>query len=366
MTLSLSKLERLLSSKGLVINKYFIMYSLCVYLEVFNRNNADTFLVYIPSKYEIKLERGDNVFRIDYLDILDENGNIPGEYAGEPDNYELENNYDEIEIHLSPDADNRKNLAKHQEENYNHTVSLKDITRDDTQSLRDIFRQLRRLKFCVQSIKYKLGIVYKNYLCCIRRDNTFECFTFQNRITKTDKRLLISVDLETLYSKIGSLCLDIKTVKHGIYKVLNRNHLQNARNLKSIMVRNTNITERSDDIYVKKEKYSLYITNLETLLEKIDISESKTLFKISRINEKYSDTSLRGLHIDIEKSHLISRQEKELEKIRGVKKDIIINISCLKEKQENIMLKIDNIFFDNSVMLDAIVKNLKNLDFFEN
>lgn len=366
MTLSLSKLERLFSSKGLVINKYFIMHSLCVYFEVFNINNAETFLVYIPSKYEIKLDRGNNVYKIEYLDILDKNGNIPRDYIEEPDNYELEKNYDEIEINLSPDTGNRKNLAKHLEENYNHPVSLKDITRDETQNLRDIFRQLRRFKFCVQSIKYKLVIVYKNYLCCIRRDDTFECFMCHFQSTNSDKRLLVSLDLETLYSKLNSLTLDIKTVRQGVFKVLNKNHLRNARSLKNMLDKNKSITDFSDDLYVKKEQYSMYITNLEILLEKIEKSQKKTLDKIDKINEKYEYSSFKGLNVDIEKSHLISRQEKELEKINGIKQDIVRNIEDLKKKQENLMLKIDKILFDNSVMLDAIIKNINSLELTEN
>ena len=362
MPLSLLKLERLFSSKGLLINKYFTMNSLCVYLEVFNLNNAETFLLYIQSKYEINLERGNNVFKIEYLDILDEKGNITGDYAKEPDNHELENNYDEVEINLSPDSNNRKNLEKHMEDNYNHPVSLKDITNDDMHDLRDIFRQLRRFKFCVQNIKYKLVIVYKNYLCCVTRYNTFECFITKQRYIGTDKRLLVSLDLETLYSKIETLSLDIKTVKQGVYKVLNRNHLRNARNLKNILEQNANLSDNSNDFYSKKEQYNSYINNLEEMLEKTEISEKKTLAKIEKINEKYSDSSLKGLHLDIEKSHLMSRQQVELDKIRKIKQEILINISSLKEKQENLMLRVDKIFFDNSVMMDAIIKNINSLD----
>ena len=198
MPLSLLKLERLFSSKGLVIKKYFIMHSLCVYLEVFNILSADTFLLYIQSKYEIKLEGGNNVYTISYLNILDENGNISGDYAGEPDNHELEKNYDEIEINLSPDTGAHKNLAKHLEENYNHPLSLKNIDINDTQCLRDIFRQLRRFKFCVQSIKYKLGIMYKNYLCCIRRDDTFECFDIQHYPINNENMKTLKIEAITL------------------------------------------------------------------------------------------------------------------------------------------------------------------------
>ena len=362
MPLSLSKLEKLFYSKGIVINKFFIMNSLCVYLEVFNITNTETFLVYIPSKYHISLERGNNVFKIEYLDILDENGDIIGEYTKEPDNYELENNYDEIEIDLSSNNNNHKNIEKNMEESYNRPVFLKDVTKNDTQELRDIFRQLRRLKFCVQSIKYKLVISYKNYLCCIRRDNTFECFITKQTYANTDKRLFISLDIETFYSKIESLSFDIKTIRQGVYKVLNKNHLRNARNLKNVLEKNTEILENSNKLYLKKEQYSIYIKDLVKLLERTEVSEKKTVEKIKKINENYSDLSLKGLHIDIEKSHLISKQQAEFDKIMKVKQEIITNINIFKEKEENLMLNTDKIFFDNSVMMDAIIKNINSLD----
>ena len=171
MTLSLNKLEKLLANKGLLIKKIFMIEELCVYLELLSTSNAEICMLYIPSKYEIKINRKENVHTLHYLDV-DENGNIAQDYAGELDNFDLEKKYDEVEIDLDP-IDKKQDIEERLEENYNHPVSLKDISKTDKKMLREVFRQLRRLKFCVQSIRYKICIMFKNYICCIRRDNTF-------------------------------------------------------------------------------------------------------------------------------------------------------------------------------------------------
>lgn len=365
MTLLISKLEKLLFTQGLIIKNFFVIHSLCVYLEILNTQNGDIFLLYIPSKYEIKkLDKSNNTYKISYLDILDKDGNIINDINDLNDN-ELEKNYDEIELELSPDNGKYKNLKDRLEEKYNYPISLKDINKNDTQDIKDIFRQLRRLKFCVKNIKYKLGIIYKNYLCCIRRDNTFECYMIVEQINSS-KNLLITLDLETLYSKLNNISNDIKTIKDGIYKVLNKNHLRHSKNLKNILEKHINILNDTDDIYLKKEKYSNYITNLEILLDNTETSRKIILNKIAKINQKYSDPSLKGLHIDIEKSHFISKQEEELNKIDNVKNDIIMNINTLKDKREQLYLNTDMILFDNSVMLDTIIQNINNLNFLKN
>ena len=54
---------------------------------------------------------------------------------------------------------------------------------------------------------------------------------------------------------------------------------------------------------------------------------------------QFSEYGIKGLHDDIEKSHLTAHYENELEKIHNVKQEIIQNILKLKTQQENITLK---------------------------
>jgi len=358
MTLSLHKLERALTKQGMIMRKIYAMDGYCIYLELLCIATADICMMYIPSKYEIKAEGGD-ICKISYVDI-NEDGSIPEEYAEEPDNFDLENAYAEVDIALES---SHKDMAGHLEESYNHPLSLKDMSKGDKTNLREIFRQLRRLRFCVQNLKYKLCIVYKGYLCCIRRDDTFECFHTAVRPHMEDNRtLVVTMDLETFYTKSHSVNDDIKTVREGIYKVLDRNQVKHTQNLYKIMEYKTTLISTSSECLKKKGSYSIYITKMEGMLRDLGVAERGVVAKLMTIEERYvNDRGLRGLHKDIEKSHLVAKHEDELKGINNVKQEIIGNIMDLKAKRETLSLKVDKICFDNTVMLDAILKNFELL-----
>jgi hypothetical protein len=361
MTLSLNKLEKLLSKRGLIPKKYFTIDGLIVYIEVLIIASADSFMLYIPSKYDIEIGEGDDVFKIKYIDIT-EDGNIPNDYAGEPDNFDLDKDYDGDDIDLSPDTQH-KNMEGYLEEKYNHPVSLKDdkknIKKDIGIQLREVFRQLRRLKFCTKSIKYKIAIIFNNYLCCIRRDDTYECLFVYNSSGGSDERkLMVTIDLETLYEKIDSVSLDIKTVREGIYRVLDKNQGKHIRNIQKMLEKKNTLSTFSNRVLTKKLQYSNYLTNLEEMLSNLNRAEKKNVEKLMEIEDKYSgEASLKGMHSDIEKNHQIAKYENEISRINGVKHELIRNILIVKTKHENLSLRADNIIFDNIIMIDAILKN---------
>ena len=58
---------------------------------------------------------------------------------------------------------------------------------------------------------------------------------------------------------------------------------------------------------------------------------------------------------------MISKKENDLANIQEIKQDIMRNIIKIKMVTENITLKFDQICFDNTVMLNTIVKNFDQL-----
>ena len=361
MALSLQKLERLLGNKGLLLKRYFTIGGMCVYIEVLVIENADIFFLYIPSKYDIKAPEDSNAFKISAIDV-NEDGTIAGDYAGELDNVELEKQYQEVDIDINPDVRSHENLEGRLVNNYNHPLSLRDVSKQDMKQLREVFRQLKRLRLCTQSLKYKLCIVFKHYLCCIRRDDTFEGFTIKGFSGNSDRKLYVSIDLEALYGKLGTLSLDVKTVREGVYRVLDKNQVKHTRNLQKILEHKADFVNSSEFIGRRKMKYAAYLKKLETMLEKLKLAEHGVVERISQINERYnSEVSIKGLHTDIEKTHLISKHEERLTNINIVKQDIVRNILMVKGKLEDLSLKVDKVCFDNIVMLDAILRNFVDM-----
>lgn len=353
MPLSLHKLEKLLGQKNLIPKKFFVIHDLCVYIEVISLTSSENFMLYIPSKYDIVVKNTDGVYNIKSIEITEE-GNISTDYAGDPDNFDLDTQYN-TDINISDELNNGEHMETHMYEKYNHQVSLKDTSKKDTSEVREIFRQLRRLKFCVQNLKYKICISYKNYLCCIRRDNTFDCYKIQKFTGSLERKLTITLDLESLYEKIDSIVTDVKIIKDCLYTILDKNQINHVKNLQKILDLKNNIHTFSDNVLAKKNKYSSYLNHLESLLKNLCITETNIINKISSIHEKYESNTT--LHSDIEKSHQLGKYEVDLKNIAVTKQEIMSSIAILKSKYENLSLAIDIICFDNIIMIDAILKN---------
>ena len=357
MTLSILKLEKLLSIKGFIPTRYFVMHSVIVYMEIISITDADTFLLYIPSKYKFSVKPAKNVFKIKYFDVNESENNTADDYAGEPDEHLVENTYKEIDINISPTIRDN-NIGTHLEENYKREITLSDVSNNVVKDLKDIIRQLKRFRFCVQNVKYKISIIYKNYICSIKKDDTIECFSIKKYNGKDCKKLFITVDLELLYEKMDSLLLNMSTIREGLYHILDKNHFTHTKTLQRLLDEKRSIVEFSDNEYEKKVEYEKYLKEATNMLLLINKSEKTILGQIYELNEKYNDPKLKGLHNDIEKAHQQSNLDGELKKIQKIKEDIVKTIFDLKIKREDTMLTVDKIMFDNSVMLDSIFRNV--------
>ena len=97
------------------------------------------------------------------------------------------------------------------------------------------------------------------------------------------------------------------------------------------------------------------------MLEKINTSEKKVLENIFQTNEKYNNEHIKGIHNDIEKSHILTKHNKDLKEIQKTKEDIVKTIFKLKTKREDIMLNVDKIMFDNNVMTECVLRNFNDL-----
>jgi hypothetical protein len=84
--------------------------------------------------------------------------------------------------------------------------------------------------------------------------------------------------------------------------------------------------------------------------------------KLQLVRSGSSSTDIKAFHSDVERTHQIVQCENELDRMASVKKELLSNLKDIGAKYENVVLKVDKILFDNSVMLDAILKNLIELE----
>jgi hypothetical protein len=360
MPLSILKLEQLLETNGYIPKKHFTIDGTCAYIEVLSIQNAETFMLYIPSKYKFKMKSGSNIHKLKFIDMNTGNS-TSDDYAGLPDESKLETDYAAVELDTSQSKKDGITMEKRLEENYNRPITLGDISTDDRTDVNNLYRQLHRLRYCVQGIRYKISIFYKEYLCTVRRDDTIDCLLIRDYHGAKNRRLAVTVDLELFYEKLQTISHDMNKVRNGMFKVLNRNQTLNTKNLRRMLEDKKDITVYSDKCKEKAEKFNADIIRFEELLERLGKNEKFIITSIYEIDEKYNDTAMTGLYKDIEKSHSKAKLESQLDLINKSKKNVIEVLMDLKEKRENTVLAVDRLLFDASVMFDAIVDSFTQL-----
>lgn len=358
MGITYQSLEKLLVKRGFIIRRVYAIDDACVYIDIISTHTADSFLLYIPSRYTIPPPRDVDVFILKYMEVT-EDGSIPGEYAGNPDNFDMEKIYEQIDLEFTGDL--HESIDKKLEENYKQALSLKDLKQTDINEIREVFRQLRRLRFCVQNMKYKVCILFKNFLCCIRRDDSFEGFIISKFSDTSDRKLLVTIDLESLHEKIETLSVDFATIKEGIYKVLEKNQGKHLTAIQRMLEHKGNIVEYSQIIERKKQEYFAYLSRFEELLQNVIEIEQIKAEKLRDIQEKQSVTAGKGIQSDIQRIHQIKPHEDALKQLTLIKQELMQAIVSVRAKYENIALITDKVFFDNTVMMNAIVRNILSL-----
>ncbi|MBS0628540.1 MAG: hypothetical protein JSS09_10085, partial [Verrucomicrobia bacterium] len=256
-------------------------------------------------------------------------------------------------IELSPD---KEKISDHLENNYKHPISIQKISREEATNLQALYRQMKRLTYCVQNLKYKLAVFYKNYICAIRRDDSISCLDIKNYSNTDCKKLVIVVDLETFYDKADKLSTDIQTVRDSIYKVLERNQGMHGRVLTKIIDNKKDIAVIPSQVELRRVKYDQMLVQLEEMLSVLNDTETKLLTDLNNLDQSQGD-----LQSDISRVHQKTKIERELEKVRGLQKEVCKNMVDVRNKRENAILSVDKIMFDNTVMFDTIVKNFGKL-----
>ena len=179
-------------------------------------------------------------------------------------------------------------------------------------------------------------------------------------VTKLD----IYIDLKSLYVKLDDVSVDVKSVKEGICRLLNQNQLKHTKILSELLEQKMSILQYSDIVYKKKETYDVYIKNFEALLEQLLAKEKIILDKIDVMKKSEAEyMGMKGLHDDIERSHILGQFDVELNDINQTKKEIVKNILTLRSEQDNLTLNMDKILFDNTVMINEISKNFSKLKY---
>jgi hypothetical protein len=337
--LSLHKIEKLLNSSGFAIYNVYGIKKQIMYIEILCIKSVEIFLLYISSRFELK----HNLEKIYQLKVVN------------TDEINNDENYSEINITATDIVDKLKN----------HYSSVKLNTKIENEILRNIYNQLHRIGSCVQNLKYKLAIQYKNYMSCMRKDNSVDTFTISGRDTNTKYKFLPIVNIEMI-TNIDCIETDINTIKSEMFNVFlktQENQIDIAKKFVNILKNdNQNIITYANNLLIKKKNtYQNYIQRLLNQYLKLCENEKNIVHNLLEAEEKYKGTGIKGFYDDMESSTYIGRLQRESSEIDTRKQKLIADLLELKFEYEDLVLLGDRILFDTSAVISSFLKNIEKL-----
>lgn len=359
MLLKLRKIESFLSKYDFIITAFYTCNGICKYIKIFSVEVGDTILLYIDKEYEFVIdekettERNITIFNISKIEVK-EGENIIEKYKDYPDENEIGKKYTQtLNIENKLDEDIEEEL----ENNYKKKIFLNDLEREQILKVKDCYRQLKRLSLCVQDLRYRLCIVHDEYFCVVEEEKIV-CYNIKSQNTNKQRLFFTVVELELFYEKTQSIVSDNDTIRKGIYKVLDSNQDLNSDNLFKLLNKFNFIEGVLQNINSKKDKYIDCIEKYDKLLENIHEREED----INNETQKMEDDHTEGRLNDTLYVHQKSKLEEKIHSIKTIKQKILKNITDVRQLCDHIYLLTDKVEFDNTIMIDALLKNLLYLE----
>ncbi len=337
MSISLLKLSKLLDRCNFYINHYFSIKSKCIFIELVSKDSGSTYLMYIPSKYEVDTRGEKAAYELKEINDISTSSDVTFEYGYDNNHKDFEEMYSMMELEDKVSEGVLNN-------NYKKNIEINDVKSKNNENVKSIYRQMKRFKYSVENLKYKLAVMYNSYICCVARNNDVDFYYIKNFPKSSDqKRLIVCFDLEILYNKHYVIHTELSEVKSNIEKLLLKNYDINVQYTTRLLKNNINISKITEIISNKRQKLNLKYEEYMILL-------GSTVQKEKIVRDDINNNG-RNNH------NLI-----QLKDILSTKSKVLIDMIEMIEKRDNFILLCDNILFDNIIMFDKISKNLNLLD----
>lgn len=366
MSLSPIKLEELLKNNGFIPKNKFLVRKYCGYITAIS-TIGDNIIISIPSTYKIRCNRDVTSFNIKPIDIP--NDDTVQSYSNIHRDEQVERTYDEVDAHVSPSStgmDRDGNVATTLEEYYKRRISLKDLEKKEITTLSKIYRQLKRLKYCMQNIRYKIAILYMEYIFILERDGSVEGYKIKhfmdgkNENQSGEYNFFFLIDLELFFEKTQNKSLnnDLKNIRESIYTILNRTQNKHMLTIDKVVSKHGILEENIRMVNIKKNQNKDFLEKYNKLLYDIEKKIQDKEEKIMSIN-----LSLKTARGPDETKFIMEKGEcnRDIDKLRENQKEAMKKMHMLKSKNDNLFLTADNSIFDNIVLADAIFTNLSTL-----
>lgn len=336
--MSLDRLKELFESKGFVVNNLFTKDGFYKFVEIVNFKNAISTVVLISDKHKISAENVKHEYSLVKKDIVD-----TGERFSNDAN--IRSSYQEID-HITRALETEENLT----ELYDKPISIKGEENRAKEKFLGTMSQLKRFRLCVRNIPYKFILFDDDCVCLLNENSDIESY-YISEYKHKKRKIFVTITLENFY-EATDIEKDISKIIEQFYDILNSNQKVETMKIQSMIDAKRNVVNQSSRILDMKKKLFDKIKKLQAqhadIVEK-NVSAQQKLKSIKNNNDPTSRSSVVKFTQDIEK---YAEQQHE----------IVKSIIDTRKELDEICLVVDNILFDNMVMLSQISHNFKVLE----
>lgn len=359
MSLSIEKFQQFIEPFNFVITKHFLIDQKCLFIECCSINTGELIMCKIPDSYNFQLT---NTNFVSLTSISFQEGDTKEEdvsYYTPKDEMQIEQQYSDLTLQHGHTIStiNKVPMREHLHSIYKHKVLLKDIEATDKIILKNIQRQLDRLKYCIQGLQHKLMVIHSGYLGYLTLDDQVQLFS--SNLEKSQKReLRIVIDLKVFIDKINSIEHEIIQINKGLFEILNKNQKTHIKNMKQLMEQRESLIDQSEYLFDLKNEMANRLEKFTLLL-----NENNDLIKEKNTELHHIITiKVDNMHQDMKMTHQKQNITKQINKLTKIQHELLKIIHSLKQEYSNVGLIVDTVLFNNIIMLDQIFKNLKEFE----
>lgn len=356
MSISSAKLQSFIQSNGFMIQRMFL-YPDFMLIEILSLHSVNKILLRMPLNSDISLDIP-KFYLQEVTDSFDLNQDEVDQFTHVSESF-IENAYSDLNNSIRIPVERRKiPMSQYLNETYKQKVILDDLQGEEKLIQNDIYRQLKRLKYCIKGMTHKLAIMHAPLIGVIHDNDTIKLYYCDAlKIEKADTKLFVIIDFNIFYDKIAMIEKDCTQITEGIYTILTNNQRMHSKNVQTILEKKENIIQQTEVLQSVKIKYENYIRDYLLLLE-----EWYSYHQI-KMNEyiELKNTKTDSIHNDMKRTNQLRKLEKEIQELEKTKSELVQTVREIRTKYEQLTLSMDTILFDNIVMLDKIFKNFDKL-----
>jgi len=363
--LNIDKLQHFATENKFMIQRYFTLDGVCCFIEMLGERDGHLILIYLPPG-KFKFTIPDSVSRVFDLVRVDHCDTAPAPIEDAAKHYATvsEDATTPAVTSAFADGDMEANLTY----GYEHDAPPPSSqTANDRVMAHRLYKHLKRLAYSIKGERHRIAVMHDPFLGMVSGDRLEEpaVFTIQHRdgaalhrSGDVKDRLCPVVEFGVFYDNVDSLGSECDRITDSVLGVLTSNHDRHSQNVNTILSKRDHILGSSNTLKSVKQSCAHYIEKYTRLLQDLQKCESEKEHELTRLNTRDS----LNLQHDMKQGAQRQRLERDLASMMKTKRELLKTLVELREKNNDVALKVDSILFDNIIMMDRVFSNLETLD----